>query len=31
MRLISNAMSYLGYDHTDSREINAYWDLRRDS
>ena len=31
MRLISNAMSYLGYDHTDSREINAYWDLRRNA
>jgi hypothetical protein len=31
MRLISNAMSFLGYEHEDSREITAYWDLRRDS
>ncbi len=29
MRFISNAMSLLGYEHSDSDVINNHWDLRR--
>lgn len=31
MRSISAAMHFLGYDHSDSTKIVAYWDSRRDS